>query len=76
MVLRPNNSVGIEKSAPFVVKAEGGGEVTLFLSSIPRRHAYIANLNDDIIFISAGEEPISSMMRLIFPNWPEAADTC
>ena len=65
VVLRPNDSVGIEKSARLLIKAEGGGEVTLFLSSIPRRHAYIANLNDDIIFISAGEEPISSMMRLM-----------
>lgn len=63
--LRPNDSVGIEKSARLLIRAEGVGEATLFLSSIPRRHAYIANLNDDIIFIPAGEEPISSVVRLM-----------
>ncbi len=41
VVLRPNDSVGIEKSARLLIKAEGGGEVY----SIPEQHPATARLH-------------------------------
>jgi AraC-like DNA-binding protein len=63
--LHEGDALGIEKGAAMSIKAMGGDGALLFVSSIPRRHAYIANLPDDIIFIAAGEEPISSVIRLM-----------
>jgi AraC-like DNA-binding protein len=63
--LQEGDSLGIEKGAAMSIKATGNEGALLFVSSIPRRHAYIANLQDDIIFIAAGEEPTSSVMRLM-----------
>ena len=56
---------GSRKAPDYLIKADRCDEATLFISSIPRRHAYIANLPDDMIFIAADEQPMASMLRLM-----------
>lgn len=63
--LRGGDSLGIEKGSRLSIRADRYDEAILFISSIPRRHAYIANLPDDLIYIAADEEPMASMLRLI-----------
>lgn len=63
--LLEGDALGIEKGAAMTIRAAGHDGAVLFVSSIPRRHAYIANLPDDIIHIAAGERPMSSMLRLM-----------
>ncbi len=63
--LREGDSLGIEKGAAMSIKATGNDGALLLTSSIPRRHAYIANLPEGIVFIAAQEQPIASMLRLM-----------
>ena len=63
--LHGGDSLGIEKGAGLSIQADRCDEATLFMSSIPRRHVYIANLPDDMIFIAADEQPMASMPRLM-----------
>ncbi|MGH9692936.1 MAG: helix-turn-helix transcriptional regulator [Bryobacteraceae bacterium] len=63
--LHEGDSVGIEKGTAMSINTDGTDIALLFVSSVPRRHAYIANLSDDILFISTADEPFSSVIRLM-----------
>ena len=63
--LRIGDSLGIEKGSRLSIKADRCDEAALFMSSVPRRHAYIANLPDEMIYIAADELPMASILRLM-----------
>ena len=63
--LRVGDLLGIEKGSRLSIRADRCDEAILLISSIPRRHAYIANLPDDMIYIAADEQPMAAMLRLM-----------
>lgn len=61
VTLAAGDSAGIEKGGPLAISPVGA-DATLLASSVPRRHAYIADLPDDTVIIRAGDIPVAAMM--------------
>jgi AraC-like DNA-binding protein len=61
ITLTKGDSLGVEKGARLELRSAEDG-ARLFISSIPRRHAYIANLTNDVILIPASEQPAAALL--------------
>jgi len=60
IALANGDSVGIEKGAPLTITASA--DAVVLVSSVARRHAYIAGLPDDAVIVRADEARVAPML--------------
>lgn len=64
IALAAGDSAGIEKGGPLTITATGA-DAALLVSSVPRRHAYIADLPDDAVVVHAGDAVAPMLSRMV-----------
>jgi len=64
ITLAAADSVGIEKGGPLTISAAPDADAVLLVSSVSRRHAYIASLPDDAVIVRADAPPAPMLARM------------